>query len=322
MWRILFLLMVVLAACGRAEVDVQVADPPEATAIHNQQATQIPNEDGLLFYESEQSGLYFHYPAAWQVQEQRGHITVNGDAARLTIEYGTDAFASGSSSVQTADQSLTESDSVALLGELHATYLDEGAHRLYYTISDETGSFEVANMRVSIWLESENWPLSPESRQLAGGIVESVGFRWLVTRPSAEQIAGWEHYADAETGLQFDYPTDWQVTREPDAIVVTCTDAQLFLVFSGGPSGLPAGEFRKGDPTHIWLNDAAVPRVHLMYDDQIKAVYYGPPVTPIPIGEHSLLISVAGTSSIPYETLDLAPDTLRQMDWIVTTLQS
>lgn len=321
MWRMMVVLVLVLTACGRAEVDFQVVDPPEATAIHYQRATRIPNAEGLLFYESEPSGLYFHYPAAWQVQEQRGRITVDGGAVRLVIDYATDVSIADPSPGQPADGSFTVSDSVALLGELHAAYLDEGAQRLYYTIPTETGSLEIANLRVSIWLESEAFPPAPGLQQLADGIVESVGFSWLVTRPSAEQLAGWEHYTDAETGLQFDYPTEWLVTRETDAIIVTGAGAQLVLAFSGGPSGLPAGEFRKGDPTHIWLNGWAVPRVHLMYENQIKAVYYGPPVTPIAIGEHILLISVAGISSIPYETLDLAPDTLRQMDWIVTTLQ-
>lgn len=323
MWRILVLLVVALAACGRAEIDVQVVDPPEATVIHDQQATQQPNAAGLLFYEHEQSGLFFHYPATWQVQEGARGVTVDGDGLRLVIEYGAAASAPGSSPAppaQAINESLTASDPVSVLGDPRPAYLDEDARRLYYTIPDEVDPFMIANIWLSIWLEAERWPPAPLSRQMAGAIVESVGFHWLVTRPSTDQLAGWEHYIDADTGLQFDYPAEWQVTREPGTITVTNSVAQLTLVFGGGPTGLPAGELRKGNPSHLWLNGTAVPRVHLMYEDQIKAIYYGPPVTPIPIGEHTLLISVSGAQSTPYDTLDLPPDMLRHMDWIVTTL--
>ena len=120
------------------------------------------------------------------------------------------------------------------------------------------------------------------------------------------------------------YPPEWQVIRNADAIIVANAVAQLNLVLNGGPTGLPAGELRKGDPTHMWLNGAAVPRVHLVLDDRVKAVFYGPPVTPITIGDHQIIISVIDRSSTPadYETVDLPADILRQMDWIVTTLQS
>ncbi len=324
MWRMMILLVLILAACGQAEVNVQIVDPPKATAIRNQQSTQQPNAAGFLYYEQTQSGLYFHYPAAWQIQEQSGHITMSGDGQRLVIEINT--VASGSTppatqSAETEDTSFVENDPVSLLGELHPTYLDEGAQRLYYTISGEHVPFAIANMRLSIWLESDTWPLAPSARHLADALVESVGFRWLVVRPSADQIIGWQHYTDVVTGLQFDYPPESKVIREAGAIVVTKDDAQLILALNSGPSGLPAGELRKGNPSHIWLNSAAIPRVYLLYEGRIKAVYYGPPVTPIPVGEHTLVMSVTGSSSTAYDTLDLSPDLLGEIDWIVTTLQ-
>ena len=87
MWRIVVLLAVLLAACGKAKVDVQVIDAPEATALHDQKGTQTPNADDFLFYEHQQTRLYFLHPAAWIVQEQQGRITVSGDDLRLMIEY-------------------------------------------------------------------------------------------------------------------------------------------------------------------------------------------------------------------------------------------
>lgn len=329
MWRIAIVCVFVLAACGRTEVDVQVVDSSEATALYIQQATQRPNADEFLLYEDEQSGIYFHYPAAWQVQAERGMITVIGDGVQIMIEHETfmpDSDIAPTDSPADVESASADGEFVRILGDLHRVYVeatvsaDTTAQRLYYTNPDEAAPLTVANIKLAIWLEVNSWPPTSLSRQLADKVVESLGFRWLVTRPSPDQLADWDHFTDEATGLQFDYPLDWQVTRDPDAVVVSGPDARLILALRGGPSGLPAGELRKGDSSHIWLNSTAVPRVHLMYDEQIKAVYYGPPITPIAIGEHSLVISVVGIDSIPYETLDLAPETLRQMDWIVTTL--
>ncbi len=323
MWRMVFLLALVLAACGRAEVDVQVADPAEATALHNQQATQQPNADDRLFYQQARIGLYFHYPATWQVEEQADRVTLSGDGLRLVIAYGTHAPDPGAPVQAGAiDASLVESDSVLLLGDPQPTYLDETARRLYYTFPDETVPFLVANIGFSIWLEAGQWPPAPQVRQLADAVVASIGFEWLVTRPPADQIAAWNHYTDEASGLQFNYPANWQVSREPDAIIVAHPDARLILALSGGPSGLPAGELRKGAPSHIWLHGTAVPRVHLVYNEQVKAVFYGQPANAFPVGDLMLGISVIDTGSVAYEALDLSPDLLRQMDWIVTTLQS
>jgi hypothetical protein len=325
MWRVVFLLAVLLAACGKADVDVQVMDPPEATALHFQQGTQTPNAENFLFYEHEQTRLHFLRPAAWPVQEQPGRIIVTGDSLRLMIEYRTSAPDLPAPSVQPAEpagDALIASDPVDWLDAARPTYLDETARRLYYTAPDDP--LIVANMEFSIWLEADEWPLSPVSRQLADTLIESFGLQWLVTRPSADQLAAWELYIDEATGLQFYYPPEWQVIRNADAIIVTNAVAQLTLVLNGGPSGLPAGELRKGDPTHVWVNGAAIPRVHLVLEGQVKAVYYGPPITPVTIGERQIIISVVNTSSTPadYETVDLPTEMLRQMDWIVTTLQS
>jgi hypothetical protein len=325
MRRVVFLLVVLLAACGKAEVDVQVMDPPEATALHHQQGTQTPNANNFLFYEHEQTRLYFLHPAAWKVQDQPGRITVSGDHLRVIIEYRTSAPSPVTPPAQPAgptDAALIGSVPVNWLDEARPTYLDDAARRLYYTSPDDP--LLVANMAFSIWLEADEWPLPPSSRQLADKLVESFGLQWLVTRPSAVQIAAWKSYTDQETGLQFTYPPDWQVIRNADVIIVANTVAQLTLVLNGGPTGLSAGELRKGDPTHVWVNGTAVPRVHLVLDDRVKAVYYGPPITPVTIGEYQIIISVIDRSPTPadYETVDLPAEMLRQMDWIVTTLHS
>jgi hypothetical protein len=325
MWRVAFLLAVLLAACGKADVDVQMMDPPEATALHDQQGTQTPNADNFLFYEHEQTRLYFLHPAAWAVQEDPGRITVSGDNLRLMIGYRTSAPDPMTPPAQPADPpdvALVESDPVNWLDEARPTYLDDATRRLYYTSPDNP--LLVANMAFSIWLEADEWPLLPSSRQLADKLVESFGLQWLVTRPSADQIAAWTAYTDEATGLQFSYPPEWQVIRNVDAIIVANTVAQLTLVLNGGPTGLPAGELRKGDPTHVWVDGTAVPRVHLVLDGRVKAVYYGPPITPVTIGERQIIISVIDRSPThaDYETVDLPAEILRQMDWIVTTLHS
>jgi hypothetical protein len=325
MWRAVFLLVVLLAACGKAEVNVQVMEPREATALHDQQETQTPNVDNFLFYEHQQTRLFFLHPAAWTVQEQPGRITVSGDDLRLIVEYHTSAPGPMTPLAQPAQPTgtaLIESQPVDWLDAARPTYLDEAARRLYYTSPDDP--LLVANMAFSIWLEADEWPLPPASRQLADKLVESFGLQWLVTRPSADQIAAWTLFTDKATGLQFSYPPDWQVIRNADAIIVANTVAQLTLVLNGGPTGLPAGELRKGDPTHVWVNGVAVPRVHLVLDGRVKAVYYGPPITPVTIGDHQIIISVIDRSPSPadYDTVDLPAEMLRQMDWIVTTLHS
>ena len=319
---VLTLALVMLTACGRADVDIQAVDPAEATALYIQQATQRPNADAFLLYEDEQSGLYFHYPAAWQVQAQRGLITVIGNEVRLMIKQdmlSTAPIAPAPSSDRVPNH--VANDNIELLGDLYPTYHDENAQRVYFTDPDDANPFMIANVQLSIWLEVESWPPAPPSRQLVDAVVESLGFTWLRTRPPFGQMASWSTYTDPETGLQFDYPPDWQVTPDADAIIISTDDAQLILGL-GGPTGLPAGELRKGDPTHIWLNGTAVPRVHLLYEDQVKAVYYGPPVTPIPIGDQTLVILANGTASVRYEDLDISPDIRQQMDWIVITLRS
>ena len=322
MRRIVLLLVVLLTACGKAEVDVQVMEPPEATALHDQQGTQTPNADNFLFYEHPQTRLYFLHPAAWIVQDQPGQITVSGDDLRLMIEYHTSAPGPVTPPAQPAQPTgtaLIESDPVNWLDAARPTYLDDAARRLYYTSPDDP--LLVANMAFSLWLEADEWPLPAPSRQLADKLVESFGLQWLVTRPSADQIAAWTLYTDEETGLQFFYPPDWQVIRNLDAIIVTNTVAQLALFLNAGPTGVPAGELRKGDPTHIWVNGTAVPRVHLVLDSRVKAVFYGAPWTPLTIGERQIIPVIdSNPTAADYETVDLPAETLRQMDWIVTTL--
>ncbi len=312
----------ILAACGRAEVDIQSVDPADATALYIQQATQRPNADEFLLYEDEQSGIYFHYPAAWQVQAQRGLITVIGNGLRLTIKQDTMATESTSATPSPdSDPVLVASDYVEFLGDLYSTYHDENARQIYFTDPDETNPFMIANVHLSIWLEVEVWPPKPSSRQLVNAVVGSLGFTWLRTGPPSSLVVNWQTYTDPETGLQFDYPPDWQVVHDSNAIIVSKDDIQLILGLSV-PTGLPAGDLRKGDPTHIWLNRTAVPRVHLLYEDQVKAVYYGPPMTQIPISDQLLVISATGTESARYEDLDISPDIRQQMDWIVLTLRS
>lgn len=314
----IFLLLIVLTACGKVEVSVQVIEPADATALYNQQATQLPNASGNLFYQHDNSGITFFYPAAWQVQDQPNLITISGPDLRLFIQYTN--FAPESPPAQIAlsdDNTLTENALIHLLGDSYPTYIDSASQRLYYI---PTTPFIVVNFAFSIHLESDNWPLSPQIRQQADSLVESFAFTWLVTRPTPEQLATWQVYHDESTDLQFQYPPDWQVSRTPDTILITAPDAQLVIFINTGPAGLPAGDFQKADPSHIWLNGSAISRTNLIFENKLKSVYYGPPITQYQIADNNLIMIISAPDEIPYDTIDLSPDTLHQFDQLLTTL--
>lgn len=333
MWRVLVLLAVIMTACGRAEIDVQVVDSSEATALYVQQATQNPNSQALLLYKHEHLGLYFHYPAAWQVQENDDRITISNDSVRLLIEFGN--FIPGyevmpTLTVEATENKLAESTPVRLLGNWQPTYVNDDTHHLHYTspkppIPNHALSyapFIVANFAFSIWLETDQWPLASEVRRTADAIVESLGFDWLVTRPPDEQIANWKFYSDDVYKLQFRYPPNWQVTRNLSAIVVTNDEsAQLSIALSSGPNGVAAGELRRGDPSHVWIRNMAVARTYLLYNERIKAVYYGGiREGSIAFENYAPSMTLTGPEDVPYEEVDFSPELLQQIDWILTTL--
>jgi len=320
------LTMCVLAACGQADVSVEMLQPAEATARHNQQATQTPNADNQLYYEHSQTGMFFLYPAEWQVAEQPGTIMVSNGDLRFIIEYR--MLAPEESTPASSDANAVQSGSVQLLGDPHPVYVDEDARRIYYTstpVSDPEQDttvmpFVVSNVGFAIYLVSNEWPVAEAQDEIVRDMVESFGFIWLTTRPSPEQLQNWVQYRDTATGLSFFYPADWHIESDSETIRVFGPDLLLTLAPRGGSSGLPAGDLRKGDPSHVWIDGQAIPRVELVFEDQIKAVYYADPGTYFNIGDIQMAAIVSDTGQQPYETVNLPQDALQQINWILTTL--
>lgn len=328
----LWILLLMLTACGSAEVSLQIVDITEATALANQQATRTPNPDGLLFYADKTSGLQFFYPATWQVQSEDNRITLLNEQLRLTIAYSmhpTEPETQPQSPAPPASTALISSGSLHLLGVQRPRYIDTGQQRIYYTAPNEViavhnTSFEpfmVANFVFAIWLDALQWPLPQEAQQQANHLVESFSLSWLVTPPPASVLASWFSYTDAASDLQFYYPPGWKVTPTASSIEVRTDGALLTFSLDGGPNGLSAGDLRKGEPTHIWLNQRAIPRVHLVFEERVKAVFYGQPITPLAIGSHHVVaLLTADGPTLAYEDLDLPIEVRQQADWIVSTL--
>ncbi len=325
-WTIV-LMMCVLAACGQADVSVEVMEPAGATARYQQQATQTPDANNRLYYEHTQTGMFLLYPAGWQVAEQPGTITVSDGNLRLIIQYM--MLAPEESIATSGDASLVERGAVQLLGDTHPVYVDEDAKRIHYTpphFADSEQSaasmpFVVSNVGFAIYLDSVDWPVSEAEDRVIRDMVESFGFIWLTTRPSQAQLQNWIQYQDETTGLQFYYPADWRVESDSETICVYGPGVVLALSSGSGPGGLPAGDLRKGDPSNVWINGQAIPRVELVFEARIKAVYYGEPGTRFSINDTQLTVIVSDSGQQMYEAVDLPADALRQIDWILTTLE-
>jgi len=321
--------IMILTACGQVDIQIQAVVPSEATLQHNQWATQTPNPQNLLFFTDEATGIYFLYPFAWSINTFQGVITITDAKNTLFIEY--DWFQDRAQMHQNGilEDNFDESDPIHLLGDEYTTYIHKQAQTLYYTTPQDIVSvhnmsfapFIVANIGFSIRLEYGETELSPEIRQTTDAIVESFGFAWLATRPHSDTLSSWNPYYDTSTGLQFHYPDAWAVTRTAEAIVVQRDDVRLMLLIGQGTSGIAAGDLRKGDPSHVWINKMAIPRVYLVYDDKIKMLFYGQPGDAITFGEHNIVAIVDSSSTVPYESIDLTPGILHEIDMIVATLE-
>ena len=325
----LILIICLLASCGQTDVNIQVIDPVEATALFNQQATQTPNSNNLIYYEQPQTGIYFHYPVNWQVQEGEGKIVISGDNLRLNIETVLqDSELSPVLSGDENDANLIDSGTVQSLGTSRPVVADAASRRLHYTSpefaeSDHNITFMpmmLSNIGIAIYLDADTWPLSNEQRSTADTIVESIGFTWLITAASESDISHWIHYQDSNSGLSFDYPPEWDIVETADTIEISNSEIMLTLIFAGNPSGLAAGDLRKGEPSHVLINGQAIPRVHLILDNAIKEVYYGQPGTQLEIGNIHFIAIVSDASLQAYESVNLSPDLLRQIDWIMASM--
>lgn len=325
----LIVLCILMTACGQAELQVQVVSPIEATQHYNRQSTQTPNEQDQLLFQDEASGIYFLYPATWEVNTYSSVITVGNDRSTLFIEYSWFNETDMPAENPALTDDLEASDPIVLLGNERTTYLNKQFNILYYTSPQDAvavhnqsfAPFIVANVGFSIRLEIEDLTELEQIRTLTDVVVESFGFTWLITRPSVNDLSNWNSYQDAETDLQFQYPDDWSVTRTSDAIIIQSDDIRLLLFINSGPGGIAAGDLRKGDPTHIWLNATAIPRVYLVYDDKIKSLFYGQPGSAITIEDNNIVAIVDSSAEIAYESINLSPDKLHQADLIVSTLR-
>lgn len=326
MLRIIIICCVmILTACGQADIQIQAVALSEATLQYNHQATQTPNPQNLLFFTDEATGIYFLYPATWSVNTFQGAITITDEKNTLVIEYDWFQNSNRIPKNEISEDAFEESDPIHLLGDEHTTYLHQQGQTLYYTTPQATVSsfapFIVANIGFSIWLEFDETELSSEIRKATDAIVESFGFTWLVTRADADTLSSWNSYHDTNTDLQLHYPNDWRVNRTSDAIIVQHDDVRLVLSVGHGASGIAAGDLRKGDPSHIWLNSMAVPRVYLVYEDKVKMLFYGQPGDAIAFGEYNIVAIFESSSTLTYESIDLTPDLLHEIDMIVTTLE-
>lgn len=324
--------LLALIGCGSLRVKVSSASPAEATK-QAQTLTPPVNDDGMLSYENEMYGFTFEYPATWTLQESANAVTLHKENVVLNISVKRDSEDVEIRGSGMPAGEMVKGESARVLGiDIPKTLvvLDGATQSILY------GEFrENANVTFVVRADAEGpGGISETLHAELDAIVGTLDLTWAALPLPEAEMADWPTYTNEDYGFMLRYPETWMLEAfEADQysssyIVLNRNGYTLFISFKAndeeqqlGPTGVSAGEFQKGEPLLVLASNQTINRVHLVYEDRIKAIFYGENVgQPVEFGELQFAISLNGYAGTDYEELDLPQEVRDEADAIIATL--
>jgi hypothetical protein len=148
---------------------------------------------------------------------------------------------------------------------------------------------------------------------------------------------GWAEYVNPTYGFSFHYPTDWTLTevavdetdpRGPSAPGITLQrgDLTLSIYYTYAdeqiriPAGAPAGDLVYAGK--VRFGGEVIPRQHLVYENKVKAVYYGGgPAAANRVSGLIFGVSLHDTSQQPYEQVEIPERVITTTDRIIESFE-